>query len=151
LVNEKYFPVKEKFGLISTKVFSFYFWSCKKIRNIILFADYIKFDPQTFDLYIFCLNIFFLISSLKIWFNLIFILTLVFIFIIIIYFFLIICLIETFYLLNLVLILLIVTYFIWNNLWNCNYYYYFKFIIFQFFLFVRFHLHYFDYYLFYLR
>jgi hypothetical protein len=32
-------------------------------------------------------------------------------------------LIEIFYLSNLVLILLIVTYFIWNNLWNVNYYY----------------------------
>jgi len=32
-----------------------------------LFADYIKFDPQTFDCYIyFILNIYFLISSLKI-------------------------------------------------------------------------------------
>jgi len=32
-----------------------------------LFADYIKFDPQTFDCYIyFVLNIYFLISSLKI-------------------------------------------------------------------------------------
>jgi hypothetical protein len=41
-------------------------------------------------------------------------------------------LIETFYLSNLVLILLIVTYFIWNNLWNYSYYY-FNFIIFQFF------------------
>jgi hypothetical protein len=54
-VNEKHFPVKEKFGLISRKVFSFYFgWktlsrSCEKFRNIILSADYIKFDPQTFD------------------------------------------------------------------------------------------------------
>jgi len=41
-------------------------------------------------------------------------------------------LIEIFYLLNLVFILLIVTYFIWNNLWNINYYY-FNFFIFQFF------------------
>jgi hypothetical protein len=40
-------------------------------------------------------------------------------------------LIEIFYLSNLVLILLIVTYFIWNNLWNGNYYY-FNFFIFQF-------------------
>jgi hypothetical protein len=30
--------------------------------------------------------------------------------------------IEIFYLSNLILILLIVTYFIWNNLWNVNYY-----------------------------
>jgi hypothetical protein len=55
LVSEKHFPVKEKFGLISKKVFSFYFGrktlskSCEKIRNIILFVDYIKFGHQTFD------------------------------------------------------------------------------------------------------
>ena len=60
-VNEKYFLVKEKFGLVSRKVFSFYFGrktlseSCEKFRNVILFADYIKFGPQTFDcLYILC-------------------------------------------------------------------------------------------------
>jgi hypothetical protein len=40
--------------------------------------------------------------------------------------------IEIFYLSNLVLILLIVTYFIWNNLWNVNYYY-FNFFIFHFY------------------
>jgi len=41
--------------------------SCEKFRNVILFADYIKFDPQTFDCYIyFVLNIYFSISSLKI-------------------------------------------------------------------------------------
>jgi len=44
-------------------------------------------------------------------------------------------LIEIFYLSNLVSILLIVTYFIWNNLWNVNYYY-FNFFIFQFFYFL---------------
>jgi hypothetical protein len=55
LVNGKYFSVKEKFNLISMKVFSFYFGrktlfrSCRKFRNIILFADYIKFGSQTFD------------------------------------------------------------------------------------------------------
>jgi len=76
LVNGKYFPVKGKFGLISRKVFSFYFGrkticrSCEKFKNIILFADYIKFGPQTFDCYIFCLNLFFFqIHPLK--FNLI--------------------------------------------------------------------------------
>jgi len=65
-VNEKHFPVKGKFSLVSRKVFSFYFGqktlsgSCEKIRNVILFADYIKFSPQTFDCYIyFVLNIFF--------------------------------------------------------------------------------------------
>jgi len=41
--------------------------SCEKFRNVILFADYIKFGLQTFDCYIyFVLNIFFSISSLKI-------------------------------------------------------------------------------------
>jgi len=64
LVNEKHFPVKEKFSLISRKVFFFYFGrktlsrSCEKFKNIILFVDYVKFDPQTFDCYIFCLNLF---------------------------------------------------------------------------------------------
>jgi hypothetical protein len=156
LVNKNYFPFKEKFGLVSMKVFFFYFrWktlfrSCERFRNIILFVDYKKFGPQSFDCYIFCFEFFCSISPLKIWFNFIFILTLVLIFIIVICFSLIIFLIEIFYLSNLILILLIVTYFIWNNLWNCNYYY-FNFIIFQFFLSVTFDLHYFDCYLFYLR
>jgi hypothetical protein len=73
LVNGKHFPVKRKFGLVSRKVFSFYFGrktlsgSYEKFRNVILFADYIKFGPQTFDCYIyFILNICFLISSLRI-------------------------------------------------------------------------------------
>jgi hypothetical protein len=56
---EKYFP--EKFG---RKTLS---GSCEKFKNVILFADYIKFGPQTFDCYIyFVLNIYFSISSLKI-------------------------------------------------------------------------------------
>ena len=59
LANGKHFPVKEKFGLVSRKVFFFYFGrktlsrSCEKIRNVILFVDYIKFGPQTFDCYIY--------------------------------------------------------------------------------------------------
>jgi hypothetical protein len=72
LVNVKDFPVKEKFDLVSRKVFSFYFGrktlsgSCEKFRNIILFADYIKFGPQIFDCYIYFVLIFFSISSLRI-------------------------------------------------------------------------------------
>ena len=64
-VTGKHFSVKGKFGLIFKKVFSFYFGrktlfrSCEKFRNIILFADYIKFDPQTFDYYIYCFDFFF--------------------------------------------------------------------------------------------
>ena len=62
--NLAWFPGKcfpKKFG---RKTF---FRSCEKFRNVILFADYIKFGPQTFDCYIyFVLNIYFLISSLKI-------------------------------------------------------------------------------------
>ena len=62
LVNGKHFSVEEKFGLVSGKCFpekferKTLFKSCEKFRNIILFADYIKFDPQTFDsyIYIFC-------------------------------------------------------------------------------------------------
>jgi hypothetical protein len=41
--------------------------SCEKFRNVILFVDYIKCGPQTFDCYIYIvLNIFFSISSLRI-------------------------------------------------------------------------------------
>jgi len=55
----KCFP--EKFGRKTL------FGSCEKFRNVILFADYIKFGPQTFNCYIyFVLNIYFSISSLKI-------------------------------------------------------------------------------------
>jgi hypothetical protein len=72
LVNGKHFPVKGNFGLVSRKVFSFYFGrktlsgSCEKFRNVILFVDYIKFGPQTFDCYIyFVLNFFFQFHPLK--------------------------------------------------------------------------------------
>ena len=64
---------KKKFNLIFRKIFFFYFGqktlsgSCEKFKNVILFADYIKFGLQTFDCYIyFVLNIYFSISFLKI-------------------------------------------------------------------------------------
>ena len=59
LINGKHFSVKEKLGLVFRKVFSFYFGrktlseSCEKFKNVILFAAYIKFGPQTFDFYIY--------------------------------------------------------------------------------------------------
>jgi hypothetical protein len=137
IVNKKKL-IKFFFSLLSKKIFSFYFRlktsfrSCEKFRNIMLFAYYIKFDPQTFNYYIFCFEFFFSISSIRIWFNLIFISTLILIFMIVICFSLNIFLIEIFYLSDFILILLIVIYFIWNNLWNHNYYF-FNFIIFQLF------------------
>jgi len=62
LVNgkRKHFLVKRKLGLVSRKVFSIYFGRktlsriCKKLKSILLFVDYIKFSPQSFDCYIFC-------------------------------------------------------------------------------------------------
>jgi hypothetical protein len=133
LVNGKHFTVKWKFGLNSKKVFSIYFkrkifsGSCEKFRNLILFADYIKFDLQTFDWYInflFWIFVFqfhllefnFYINFGPHFYNCYFLFSYHF-------------LIEIFYLSNLVFILFIVTYFIWNNLWNVNYYC-FNFIIF---------------------
>jgi hypothetical protein len=97
---------------------------------------------------IYFILIFFSISSFRIWCNLIFISILVFIFMIVIFFSFINFLIKIFYLSDLVFILLIVIYFIWNNLWNCN-----LFLISSSFNFlsIRFYLHYFDCYLFYLR
>ena len=73
LVNGKHFSIKGKFSLVFRKVFSFYFGqkklsgSCEKFRNVILFADYIKFDPQTFDcyIYIYILNILFQFHPLE--------------------------------------------------------------------------------------
>jgi hypothetical protein len=61
---------------------------------------------------------FFLTSSFRIWFNLIFISTLILIFFIVICFSPILFLIEIFYPSNLIFILLIAIYFIWNNLYN---------------------------------
>ena len=98
LVNEKHFCQKFFWLGLHEIVFFFYFEqkifsrSCEKFRNIILFADYNKFDSQIFDCYIFCFeSFFFQFHSLKfdlIWFNLIFILTLILIFMIVICFFL---------------------------------------------------------------
>jgi hypothetical protein len=120
LINEKHFLVKEKFDLISKKVFSFYFWwktlskSCEKIRNIILFADYIKFGPQNFDCYIYILFWIFVFQFHPLEFNFYINFDLHFYncYLLFPYHFL----IEIFYLSNLILIILIVTYFIWNNL-----------------------------------
>ena len=62
--NLAWFPRKCFPGKFKPKTLS---RSCEKFKNIILFADYIKFGSQTFDCYIyFVLNIYFSISSLKI-------------------------------------------------------------------------------------
>jgi hypothetical protein len=118
----------------------FFFWkktlyrNCEKFRNVVLFADYIKFGPQTFDCYIYIyIEFFFSISSIRIWFYINFGLYFYNCYLFFSYYFL----IKIFYLSNLILILLIVTYFIWNNLWNGNYYY-FNFFVFQFFYFLDF-------------
>ena len=68
-INRKHFSIEEKFDLVSRKIFYFYYLSenYKKFINITLFIDYIKFNPQNFNYYIyFVLNIFFSISSLRI-------------------------------------------------------------------------------------
>jgi hypothetical protein len=58
LVNGKHFPIKGKFGLVFRKMFSWKNLGGKHFPEVVknleksLFADYIKFDPQTFDCYI---------------------------------------------------------------------------------------------------
>ena len=58
-LTENTFQSKKFFFLVSRKVFSFYFgWktlsgSCEKFRNVILFTDYIKFGPHSFNYYLF--------------------------------------------------------------------------------------------------
>ena len=122
--NLAWFPGKCFFGKFGRKTFS---GSCEKFRNVILFANYIKFGPQTFDCYIYILFWIFIFQFHLLKFNFyinfgphFYNCYLLFPY----HFF-----IEIFYVSNLVLILLIVTYFIWNNLWNVNYYY-FNFFIF---------------------
>jgi len=72
LINKKYFFVKEKFSLISKKIFFFYFErktlskSYEKFRNIILFFYYNEFGSHTFNYYIFCFEFFSSISPLRI-------------------------------------------------------------------------------------
>jgi hypothetical protein len=112
LVNKKHFP-----EVVKNLEMSYYFLIISNLVLKLLIAIYIlfwifffQFHPLEFDFYINFGPLF----------------------MIVICFSLIIFLIEIFYLSNLVLIVLIVTYFIWNNLWNCNYYY-FNFFIFQFF------------------
>jgi len=82
LINEKHFTIKEKFSLVSRKVFSFYFgWntlsrSCKKIQKYYVICWLYQIWSSMFWLLYIFLNIFFIffsIWSLKIWFNLIFI------------------------------------------------------------------------------
>jgi len=114
LVNEKHFSLKEKFGLVFRKVFSFYFGrktvfrSCEKFKNIMLFADYINLVIKLLIAMYFILNQFFNFIP----YNLIFISTLAYIFMVVICFFFIIFLIRIFNLSDLVIILLIVIYFI---------------------------------------
>ena len=115
LVNGKHFQVKGKFGLVYRKVFSFYFGQktlsriYEKFRNIILFTDYIKFGPQTFDFYIyFVLNFFFQFHPLEFDFYINFGPYFYDCYLLFSYHFL----VEIFYLSNLFLIFFIVTYFI---------------------------------------
>jgi len=58
LINGKHFSVKEKFGLVFRKSVFLENFSEKHFPQVVknlemsIFADYIKFDPQTFDFYI---------------------------------------------------------------------------------------------------
>jgi hypothetical protein len=69
-INKKYFLIKVKFDLVFKKVFFFYFErkiisiSYEKFKNIILFTDCNKFDPQTFNCYKFCFEFFFQLHPL---------------------------------------------------------------------------------------
>ena len=56
-INLAWFPRKYFSGKFGQKTLS---GNYEKLRNVILFTGYIKFDPQTFDCYIyFVLNIYF--------------------------------------------------------------------------------------------
>jgi hypothetical protein len=139
LVNRKHFLVREKFSLISRKsVFlenldgkyflevvknleiSYYLLIISNLVLKLLIAIYTLFWIFIFQFHFLKFN--FYINFSPHFYNCYLLCSY--------YFF-----IEIFYLSNLIFILLIVTYFIWNNLWNVNYYY-FNFFIFYFFYFL---------------
>jgi len=138
LVNGKYFSVKRKFTLFPGKCFpekfgrktlsgvvknlemSYYLLIISNLVLKILIAIYILFWIFIFQFHLLKFN--FYINFDPHFYNY---------YLFFPYHFL----IEIFYLSNLVLILLIVTYFIWNNLSNVNYYY-FNIFIFYFFYFL---------------
>jgi hypothetical protein len=115
--------------LVFRKVFSFYFGrktlsrSCEKLEM----SYYLLIISNLgLKLYIFCFEYFFFqFHPLEFNFYIHFGSHFVNCYLLLPYHFL----IKIFYLSNLILILLKVTYFIWNNLWNVNYYY-FNFFIF---------------------
>ena len=103
LINEKHFSIKNNLAWFSEKVFSFYFgWKTlsrsyeKKLKISYYLLIITNLILKFFIAIYFVLNIFFSISPLKIWFNLIFILTLIHIFMIVICFSLIIFLLKFF-------------------------------------------------------
>jgi len=61
LINKKHFLVKEMFGVVFKKVFFFYSMQniLSRLKNILLFVGYIKFDSQSFDCYMFCFEFLF--------------------------------------------------------------------------------------------
>jgi hypothetical protein len=126
LINKKHFTIKKKINFISKIVISFYFLpetlfrSYKKFRNIMLFTDYIKFDPRTFNCYIFYFESFFFkfhpLEFDLIWFLYqLWSLFLSFLFVFLL------SLIDFFLSIRFSLYFFIVIYFIWNNLWNNNF------------------------------
>jgi hypothetical protein len=128
LINGKHFPVKWKFSLVFRKVFSWKILGGKHFPEVVknlkisyylliisnlvlklLIAIYILFWIFIFQFHLLKFN--FYINFGPHFYNC---------YLLFSYHFF----IEIFYLSNLILILLIVTYFIWNNLWNVNYYYF---------------------------
>jgi hypothetical protein len=68
-MNEKHFLVKINLAWFSKKYFFYFerktlFKNCKEFKNILLLADYNKFDLQIFNCYIYCFE-FFLFHPLK--------------------------------------------------------------------------------------
>jgi len=122
LVNEKHFPVNEKHFLevVKNLEMSYYLLIISNLVLKLLIAIYILFWIFVFQFHLLEFNFYIKFGSHFYNYYLLFP-----------YYFL----IEIFYLSNLVIILLIVTYFIWNNLWNGNYYY-FNLFIFQIFYFL---------------
>jgi hypothetical protein len=131
LVNGKHFSVKGKFGLVSKKVFSWKIWAENTFRKLwkILKCHIICWLYQIWSsiaIYILFWIFIFQFHLLKFNFYINFDPHFYNCYLLFPYHFF----IQIFYVSNLVFILLIVTYFIWNNLWNVNYSYFNFFIFF---------------------
>jgi hypothetical protein len=139
-------------------MFSFYFGqkillrNCKKNKkNILLFVDYIKFSLQYFNCYIFCFESFFFLQFLPLEFDLIFTSILFLILLIVIYFSLIPFLIEICFIYQIWSPFFWLLFILFKIIYKIRFFFLISSHPLSTFLYFKFNLYSFDWYLFYLK